>query len=102
MTAQHEIIRTWCASRGQSEPSNGDCMALVAALTANGESMTLRDHFAAAATENDVANYIEGPIVHQVVEDIPGRKRVISAPLKRTREQAKYAYADAMIEVRSA
>jgi len=34
VNAQHDIIRAWCASCGMPEPSNGDCMALVAALGA--------------------------------------------------------------------
>lgn len=33
MSTQHEIIRAWCASCGMPAPSNGDCIALVAALT---------------------------------------------------------------------
>ena len=39
--AKHEIIRAWCAPRGIPAPTNGDCMALVAALTAP----TRLDHF---------------------------------------------------------
>lgn len=68
MTAQHEIIRAWCASRGLSEPSNGDCMALVAALTAP----TRLDHFiedveASGDAEKRAVQEQTGPIAWQLL-----------------------------------
>jgi len=33
MSAQHDIIRAWCASCGMPKPTNGQCIALVAALS---------------------------------------------------------------------
>jgi len=65
-------------------------MNIKEAFTANEhaqEGMSLRDYLAAHTTEQDIAKHKlycseEGGIIH------------------RTREQAKYAYADAMLEVR--
>ena len=38
MSTQHEIIRAWCASCGMPAPSEGDCIALTAALTHPGST----------------------------------------------------------------
>ncbi|MDQ0022942.1 hypothetical protein J2X90_000728 [Variovorax paradoxus] len=43
MSAQHEIIRAWCASCGMPEPSNGECIALVAALNPRFVEPTWKD-----------------------------------------------------------
>jgi hypothetical protein len=50
---EHEIIRAWCASCGMPAPSTGDCMALVAALSAPAvEPVAVKE-----ATEEDKAIY---------------------------------------------
>lgn len=66
--------------------------------------MTLRDYFAAHATEKDVQNYIND--YSEMVDGIyfspaSGKFETTKLPKKRTREQAKYLYADAMMEVRN-
>lgn len=67
---------------------------------ANG--MTLRDYFAAKATEEDVAEYIwKGYLEDFVTSDSSGHKRVVQRQAMYTREQAKYRYADAMLKERS-
>lgn len=62
--------------------------------------MSLRDYFAASASESDIQRHLTGPIVESVIKD-GGVCRVVRDPLHRTREEAKFAYADAMIKVRN-
>ena len=65
--------------------------------------MTLRDYFAVHATEEDIAPYIHtGAVVDKVVDDGYGHKRVTKTYETRTREAARYCYADAMIKAREA
>lgn len=52
--------------------------------------MSLRDYFAAHATENDIEDNFGGQVD-------PQTGRCFN---QRTREQAKYAYADAMLAAR--
>lgn len=63
--------------------------------------MSLRDYLAAHATEGDISNHLEGPWCDQVV-DVGGGKQIVKGPLRRTREQARYAFADAMLKARVA
>lgn len=64
--------------------------------------MTVRDYFAAHATDGDIEAYKIGPVTKQI-ESVNGSQwREVTAPLRRTRAQAKYAYADEMINARSA
>ena len=62
--------------------------------------MTLRDYFAARATEQDIKHYEQSEDGEMVGTDTYGtawrRPRIIY----HTREQAKYRYADAMLEAR--
>jgi hypothetical protein len=62
--------------------------------------MTLRDYFAAKASEEDIKAHQEGGVKEQVVDDMNGRKRIVHCNVRYTREQAKYRYADAMLEER--
>ena len=62
--------------------------------------MTLRDYFAAKASEEDIKAHQEGGVKGQVVDDMNGRKRIVHCNVRYTREQAKYRYADAMLEER--
>jgi len=62
--------------------------------------MTLRDYFAAKASEEDIRANIEGPMQECIVEGADGRKHITHRTIKYTREQAKYRYADAMMEAR--
>jgi hypothetical protein len=64
------------------------------------EGMTLRDYFAAKASEDDIRANIEGPMQECIVEGSNGRKHITHRTVKHTREQAKYRYADAMLKAR--
>ncbi len=64
--------------------------------------MTLRDYFAAKASEDDIRANIEGPMQECIVESSDGRKHITHRTVKYTREQAKYRYADAMLKAREA
>jgi hypothetical protein len=66
------------------------------------EGMTLRDYFAAKASEDDIRANIEGPMQECIVEGSDGRKHITHRTVKYTREQAKYRYADAMLKAREA
>lgn len=64
--------------------------------------MTLRDYFAAKATEEDVKNYMQddGNLISGT--DTLGRPWERREIIYFTREQAKYRYADAMLKAREA
>ena len=63
--------------------------------------LTIRDYFAAKATEEDIKAHIYGPIARQIRSvGSMGEKREVDAPSVRSREEAKYAYADAMLKAR--
>ena len=65
--------------------------------------MTLRDYFAIHATEEDIQRHLPtGRIIEVVVETMIGLKEVEKQPERRTREQARYAFADAMLKARQA
>ena len=66
------------------------------------DGMTLRDYFAAKASEEDIKAHQEGGVKEQVVDDINGRKKIVHCDVRYTREQAKYRYADAMLKARKA
>jgi hypothetical protein len=63
--------------------------------------MTLRDYFAAKASEEDIRQHLfTGRTVEVVVERTNGRKEIDRQPEVQTREQARYAFADAMLKAR--
>ena len=63
--------------------------------------MTLRDYFAAKASEEDIQRHLfTGRTVEVVVERTNGRKEIDKQPEVQTREQARYAFADAMLAAR--
>jgi hypothetical protein len=65
--------------------------------------MTLRDYFAAKASEDDINEHVwKGHTEDFVTTDGYGNKTVIKRQAMWTREQAKYRYADAMIAAREA
>lgn len=65
------------------------------------QGMDLRDYFAAFASEEDIKAHKYGPDCLQVVQDLrTGLKREVFKPIVYTREQSKFAYADAMLKVR--
>ena len=67
------------------------------------QGMTLRDYFAATASEEDIQAHIWKGFNEVQIRTAPdGKKHEISAAATRTREQAKYLYADAMLKVREA
>jgi hypothetical protein len=66
------------------------------------EGMTLRDYFAISATDEDVAAHLQGPPKPKPKTDMMGKTMFVPAPTYRTREQARYAFADAMLEARDA
>ena len=65
-------------------------------------SMTLRDYFAAKATEQDIKSHeqADGPEAKGV--DTLGNEWKRPSIIYYTREQAKYRYADAMLKAREA
>ena len=64
------------------------------------QGMTLRDYFAAKATEEDINAHREGPMEEHIGSDVNGRKYITHRSTRYTREQAKYIYADAMLKAR--
>ena len=64
------------------------------------EGMTLRDYFAAKATDEDIKNYMhdDGKLISGI--DTLGRPWERREIIYFTREQAKYRYADAMLKAR--
>ena len=63
--------------------------------------MTLRDYFAAKASEEDINQHIwKGHKEDFVAIDGYGKKTVLQREEMRTREEAKYQYADAMLKAR--
>jgi hypothetical protein len=64
--------------------------------------MTLRDYFAAKATEEDIKNYMQddGNLISGT--DTLGRPWERREIIYFTREQAKYRYANAMLKAREA
>ena len=65
-----------------------------------GVGMTLRDYFAAKATEEDIQAHRDGVMAEHIVDDGNGRKHIAHKSTRYTREQAKYRYADAMLKAR--
>lgn len=66
------------------------------------EGMTLRDYFAAKASEEDIEAHINGSKTEHIVQGSDGVKRIVHKNTIYTREQAKYKYADAMLKAREA
>ena len=65
--------------------------------------MSLRDYFAAKASEEDIKAHQDGGVKEQVVDDdLNGRKRIVYCNVRYTREQANYCYADAILKARQA
>jgi len=65
------------------------------------EGMTLRDYFAAKASEEDIQAHIWKGVNEIQIRTAPdGTKYEISVAATWTREQAKYRYADAMLKAR--
>ena len=64
------------------------------------QGMTLRDYFAAKATEEDINAHREGPMEEHIVSDVNGRRHITHRRTRYTREQARYRYADAMLKAR--
>lgn len=64
--------------------------------------MTLRDYFAAHASENDISHYfdrIQG--VARVVNRPDGGRQVLTDKPEGARQTARYLYADAMLNARA-
>lgn len=65
------------------------------------QGMFLRDYFAIRASEEDIQNHLlTGRVIDVVLQDGTGRKTIEQRPEYRTREQARYAFADSMMEAR--
>ena len=65
------------------------------------EGMSLRDYFAAKATEDDVMEHIcKGYKEQHVIERGDGTSCIATRQAMWTREEAKYRYADAMLKAR--
>ena len=81
---------------GQAFPLKGPLMQ------SDEYGMTLRDYFAAKATEEDINAHQEGPMVEEhIFSDEDGSKLITHRRTRYTREQAKYLYADAMLKARN-
>jgi hypothetical protein len=64
------------------------------------QTPTLRDYFAASASEGDIKFWMPmGHLVEKVRESY-GQKSIYHEPGMFTREQARYRYANAMMEAR--
>lgn len=61
--------------------------------------MTLRDYFAIRASENDIAEHMWGDMM-DVELDMMGMPIPRMVPRRRTREEARYAFADALIKAK--
>lgn len=71
----------------------------------NLNQITIRDYFAATASEADIQNHRFPPNAKTKWEHYSdgvseGSRQMYDSKDKRTREQAKYAYADAMLAAR--
>lgn len=67
------------------------------------EGMTLRDYFAAIASEEDINAHIwKGHDEDFVMTDGYGAKTVVKRQAMWSREEAKFLYADAMLKARDA
>lgn len=65
------------------------------------EGMTLRDYFAARASEEDINQHIWKGFNETAIKTAgDGTKYETSIAARWTREQAKYRYADAMLKAR--
>ena len=65
------------------------------------EGMTLRDYFAAKASEEDINQHIwKGHKEDFVQLDGHGKKTILQREAMWSREEAKYRYADAMLKAR--
>ena len=65
------------------------------------QEITLRDYFAAKASEEDINAHIrKGHTEDFVTTGRYGEKNVIQRQARWTREEAKYRYADAMMKAR--
>ena len=64
--------------------------------------MTLRDYFAAKATEEDIKHYERSEDGEMVGVDTLGTEWRRPRIIYHTREEAKYRYADAMLKAREA
>ena len=71
-------------------------------LADNEHGMTLRDWFATHTSEGDIKAHGWGPNTEQVLIDHNGMRRIEVTSSRRTREQARYAYADEMLRAREA
>jgi len=67
------------------------------------QGMTLRDYFAAKASEDDIAAHSLKGFTEKYAFDLGnGKKELRIREARWTREQSKYRYADAMLKARSA
>lgn len=69
-------------------------------LGSDADGMTLRDYFAAKASEEDIGFWRPTGRMAITASSITGRP--LEVPELRTREQARYAFADAMLKAREA
>jgi len=63
--------------------------------------MTLRDYFAAKASEEDIKFWLPMGVLVEVVRETGNGKLIGHQPGMFTREQARYRYADAMLKART-
>ena len=67
----------------------------------NQDGMTLRDYFAAKASEEDIAKHILKNYQEEYIgETYEGEKIIRKRQAMWTREEARYRYADAMLRAR--
>ena len=64
------------------------------------EGMTLRDYFAAKASEDDIKYWQPMGVMVEKIRDSSNRKSIYHEAGMYTREQARYRFADAMLAAR--
>jgi hypothetical protein len=64
------------------------------------DGMSLRDYFAAKASEEDIKFWLPMGVLVEVVKETGNGKIICHQPGMFTREQARYRYADAMLKAR--
>ena len=81
--------------------TGGPAFQVKSTLDWEAHGMTLRDYFAIRASEEDIQHHLPtGRMIDVVTFDGRGGKSIEQRSEFRTREQARYAFADAMLQER--
>ena len=81
--------------------TGGSAFPTIGACHGDDTGMTLRDYFAAHASEADIAPHLLGPWKEHILTDYNGAKYIASrAQTTLPQAQARYLFADAMLKAR--